>query len=78
MIKPGVDATAVGQRVAGTNATVSLAYRGHDNMPELVRRNTYRVTFEHGRGCEAVVKARNDPDVRSVFLGEYPGHYPDC
>jgi hypothetical protein len=71
-----VDATAVGQRVAGPNATVSLAYRGHGNMPELVRRSTYRVTFEHGRGCEAMGKARNDRDVRSIFLGSIRANIP--
>ncbi len=79
VLKAGVDAASVGQRVAGPNTTVYLAYPGHqENMPELVRRSTYRVSIDQGYGCEALAKARNDPDVRSAYLGEYPGQYVDC
>jgi hypothetical protein len=79
VVKAGADAISVGRRIAGPNTNVYPAYPGHqENMPELIRLNTYRVTIDQGSGCEALAKAQNDPDVRSAYLGEYPSQYADC
>jgi hypothetical protein len=79
VVRGGVDAPSVARRIAGPNTAVYPAYQGpQENMPEVIRRNTYRVTIDQGYGCQALAKARSDPDVGSAYLGEYPSQYPDC
>jgi hypothetical protein len=79
VVKPGINASEVGQRIVGANAIVQLAPQTpQENLPAVIRRSTYRVAVEQGHECEALTRARNEPGVMRAYLGEYPGQYPDC
>jgi hypothetical protein len=78
VLKPGVDASAVGQRIAGPQASVhQVLERRQENRPRRFLPSTYRVDLVKGHEFEALKKARADRDVQQAYLGEYPGQYPE-
>ncbi len=78
VLRPGGDPAAVGRRIAGPDAVVNQApQRPQENLPQAIRRRTYRISLVPGHEADALRKGKTDPEVMRAYLGEYPGQYPE-
>ena len=76
VVRPGADPAAVGHRIAGPDAVVSLAYpdqRPRENLPMTVVQRSYVVNVPPAEAPAALRRAQSDRDVQLAYLGSHLG-----